>query len=119
MFPLLSRLSSNPAGYPVPSNLTDLGSAAVRIEYKDTAGGTPMPDPKQVAFYANVLQKYSEAQSVLMILDYSMLPGFPSPNDGDSVWQAYINNFAARAGVLAGKFGSMVDAYEVLRCFAV
>jgi hypothetical protein len=90
-----------------------VGSAAVRIEYKDTAGGTPMPDPKQVAFYANVLQKYSEAQSVLMILDYSMLPGFPSPNDGDSVWQAYINNFAARAGVLAGKFGSMVDAYEV------
>ena len=48
-----------------------------------------------------------------MILDYSMLPGIPSPSDPDSVWNTYTNNFAARAGALASKFGTLVAAYEV------
>lgn len=88
-------------------------AATVRVEFKDTTAGSPTPTAAALQFYAHVLDTYTPTVQVLLILDYSTLPQFPSPDAGDAEWEAYTSNFAGRASVIASTYGSRVQAYEI------
>jgi|GEM_PF-1227647 len=103
----------NPAGNPDLDELVELGVTEVRFSYKDFSAGDE-PDPEQVAFYSQQLERFSSAGiGALLVLAYETVPGAPTDSTDVEAWQPYIERFARRAGQLAQIVGPWMPTLQI------
>lgn len=96
---------ANPAGFPTPQALGDIGARWVRIEWKANPG---------FGFYDSAIANYRAAGlRVLLLVDYSSVPGSPPSNAADATWRDYISRFVAGVGDIASHYGNGVDAWQI------
>jgi CARDB/Glycosyl hydrolase catalytic core len=96
---------ANPAGRPSAAALRDLGARFVRIEWKASRG---------YSFYDAAITAYrAGGVKVLLLVDYSSVPGSPPSNAPDSAWRDYIARFVASVSEIAGHYGDGVDAWQI------
>lgn len=81
-----------------------VGAGWVRIEYKDSAGVGSPPTPSTLSFYkAKSGAMQGAGIQVLMILDYSSLPGRPAASGSSAQWQTYTSAFAKYVYIYASR----------------
>jgi hypothetical protein len=96
---------ANPAGFPSAQALRDIGARWVRIEWKATPG---------FGFYDSAIANYrASGLRVLLLVDYSSVPGSPPSNASDAVWRDYITRFVAGVSDIASHYGNGVDAWQI------
>jgi hypothetical protein len=101
----------NVNGDPSAQEIQELGATWVRFTFQDRGSG---PAPTSFPIYDRKVQELEQAGiNTLMILDYGTYPGKPAYEAEDSVWEAYIESFAARCGQVASHYGDRVQAYQI------
>ncbi len=96
---------ANPGGNPSAAELRALGARWVRIEWK-AGPGYAEQDPVISELRAGGIR-------VLLLVDYSSVPGKPASNAGDNEWLAYNASYVAMTGELAMHYGDGVDAWQI------
>lgn len=101
----------NPSGAPHPDRILNLNIGWLRIEYKAQNGKTLT---ETTSLYQSVLKKYKDKGiKILLIIDYTSLPGSPKLIASDSLWERYIEDFTLTAEMIAHKLNSYVDAWQI------
>jgi hypothetical protein len=96
---------ANPAGRPAPQAIQDVGARWVRIEWKASPG---------YAFYDSEIAWYrASGVKVLLLVDYSSVPGKPPSNASDATWAEYNARFASGVAAIAARYGNNVDAWQI------
>ena len=86
-------------GDPAAAALAAVGASWARVEYKDGAPAGAPPSPSNVTFYrAKASSLVAGGVQVLMILDYSSLPGRPSPTASNASWASFSSAFGRYKG---------------------
>jgi len=97
---------ANPKGDSSATDLRTLGARWARLEYKANLG-TSFYDSKIAALRSGGLK-------VLLIVDYSSVPGKPDGSSGtDGQWSAYLTSFNNAVRNLASHYGNGVDAWQI------
>ncbi|MBZ0119178.1 MAG: glycoside hydrolase family 5 protein, partial [Sandaracinaceae bacterium] len=81
------------------------GARWVRVEYKQPRGVQPHRDV--------IDSMHAEGIRVLLIVDYSSVPGKPASNAPASEWDAYVEAYRAGVEQIAAELGSSVDAWQI------
>ncbi len=96
---------ANPAGFPTHQALREIGARWVRVEWKAAPG---------FGFYDGAIAGYrASGLRVLLLVDYSSVPGSPPSNAPEGAWRDYISRFAAGVADIAAHYGNGVDAWQI------
>ena len=96
---------ANPGGNPTAAELRAAGVRWVRVEYKQ---------PRGVAPHRDVIDAmHAEGIRVLLIVDYSSVPGKPASNAGDAEWSSYLDAYRVGVEGIADALGDRVDAWQI------
>ena len=98
---------TNADGSPSADAIAATGASWIRIEFKANAGSS---FDSAVRFYREALRRHTT--KVLMIIDYSSVPGAPWGGTPEQ-WLSYSETFASVAARLAQNFTGLVSAYEI------
>ena len=96
---------TNPAGNPSPAQLKGSGVNWVRMEWK-SAQGFALYDPTIAAYRAAGIK-------VLLLVDYSSVPGDPGSTASAAAWTSYLMTFNTGLSQIAGHYKNGVDAWEI------
>jgi hypothetical protein len=101
----------NVNGNPSAQEIQELGATWVRFTFKDQSTASY---PAGFAIYDPKVQELEQAGiDILMILDYGTYPGKPAFDADETVWEAYIAQYAARCRQVAMHYGVRVKAYQI------